>query len=143
MTRDLDETLTELGPAYRAVVARLVASDRAGEPPAGRSPGCGCGPWRRAAGFLAAASLLVCAGFALVRSSASRPAAPAPAEYRLAQICDDTAVREMIRTQNPDGSWKNDFLTKRNAAALRSCSDAAARIAYKKARRNLRVRGLL
>ena len=52
-------------------------------------------------------------------------------------------VLEMIATQNPDGSWKNDFLTRRNAAALRICSDPAAQIAYKKAVRNLRLRGIL
>ena len=49
----------------------------------------------------------------------------------------------MIATQNPDGSWKNDFLTRRNAAALRASSDPAAQIAYKKAMRNLRTRGIL
>ena len=52
-------------------------------------------------------------------------------------------VSEMIATQNPDGSWKNDFLTRRNAAALKSCGDPAAQIAYKKAARNLRLRGVL
>ena len=52
-------------------------------------------------------------------------------------------VAEMIATQNPDGSWKNDFLTRRNAAALKSCGDPAAQIAYKKAARNLRLRGVL
>ena len=48
-----------------------------------------------------------------------------------------------IRTQNADGSWCNDFLTRRNAEALARCPDAGARVAYKKAMRNLRVRGLL
>ena len=52
-------------------------------------------------------------------------------------------ISEMIATQNPDGSWKNDFLTRRNAAALKACGDPAARIAYKKAARNLRLRGIL
>ena len=52
-------------------------------------------------------------------------------------------VSEMIATQNPDGSWKNDFLTRRNAAALRVCGDPAARIAYKKAARYLSFKGLL
>ena len=49
----------------------------------------------------------------------------------------------MIATQNPDGSWKNDFLTRRNAAALRGSSNPAAQVAYKKAMRNLRSRGVL
>ena len=52
-------------------------------------------------------------------------------------------ISEMIVTQNPDGSWKNDFLTRRNAAALKVCGDPAAQIAYKKAVRNLRLRGIL
>ena len=52
-------------------------------------------------------------------------------------------ISEMIATQNPDGSWKNDFLTRRNAAALKSCDDPVAQIAYKKAARNLRLRGIL
>ena len=52
-------------------------------------------------------------------------------------------VSEMIATQNSDGSWKSDFLTRRNAAALKLSSDPAARIAYKKAARNLRLRGIL
>ena len=52
-------------------------------------------------------------------------------------------VAEMIATQNPDGSWQNDFLTRRNAAALKVCGDPAAQIAYKKAMRNLRARGVL
>ena len=52
-------------------------------------------------------------------------------------------VAEMIATQNPDGSWKNDFLTRRNAAALKVCGDPAAQVAYKKAMRNLRSRGVL
>ena len=52
-------------------------------------------------------------------------------------------VPEMIATQNPDGSWKNDFLTRRNAATLKLCSDPAAQSAYKKAARNLRLRGIL
>ena len=60
----------------------------------------------------------------------------APREYR-------ASVPEMIATQNADGSWKSDFLTRRNAAALKGCGDPAAQIAYKKAMRNLRSRGVL
>ena len=64
-------------------------------------------------------------------------------EYLLAEMRDDRAVKEMIRTQNPDGSWKNDFLTRRNAEALSHSTDPEARVARKKAMRNLRARGLL
>ena len=60
----------------------------------------------------------------------------APREYR-------ASVSEMIATQNPDGSWQSDFLTRRNADALKDCADPAAQIAYRKAVRNLRVRGVL
>lgn len=52
-------------------------------------------------------------------------------------------IPEMIATQRSDGSWKNDFLTRRNAAALKDCASPAAQIAYKKAVRNLRSRGIL
>ena len=52
-------------------------------------------------------------------------------------------IDEMIATQNPDGSWQNDFLTRRNADALKFCGDPAAQVACRKAVRNLRVRGVL
>lgn len=148
MTKDLEETLAGLGPGYRPVVARLVAA-----------PGVPCAAGRRAYSFaprrsqfarpmLAAASLLVALGFAalLLRDAEQRatPQTAAAHEYRLADdVCDGRSVDEMIRTQNADGSWRNDFLTRRNAAALARCSGADAKVAYKKAMRNLRVRGLL
>ena len=133
MSRDLDEQLNEMGPEYRAVVARLRA---AREAVAG-----GTGATRGTGGWLVAASfLLVVALTVPCLSRLSRPSRPSshlpPREYR-------ASVPEMIATQNPDGSWKNDFLTRRNAAALRVCSDPAAQIAYKKAMRNLRARGIL
>ena len=55
----------------------------------------------------------------------------------------DQLIEKVISLQKADGSWNNDFLTKRNAAALKSCTAADARIAYKKAMRNLRLRGVL
>ena len=147
MTKDLEETLAGLGPGYRQVVARLAAA-----------PGAPYGADRRTYSFtprrrpfarpmLAAASLLVALAFAalLLRDGEQRaaPQAGAAHEYRLADVCDGRSVDEMIRTQNADGSWRNDFLTRRNAAALAKCSGADAKVAYKKAMRNLRVRGLL
>lgn len=159
MTKDLEETLAEMGPAYRAVVDRLVASEQAAAPSAvGRIDGFENRRWGwgRAACVRVAASLLVCAGLVGVFLAMSARRAPADAPkvytvhvttaaraYRLAQIRDDAAVQEMIRTQNPDGSWENDFLTKRNAEVLRTCPGAAAQIAFKKAQRNLRLRGAL
>ena len=89
-------------------------------------------------GYLVAASLLVALAlsvtFRLVRSP-SPSAAPA---YGARD--DRMSVDEMVATQNPDGSWQNDFLTRRNAAALRGIP--AARVSYKKAVRYLNAKGL-
>ena len=129
MSKDLEEQLNEMGPEYRAVVARLRAS-------------CSVPRASRPVPYLIAASLLVVFGFGVffVTSQPRNLATSQPAygahEYQM-------DVPEMIATQNPDGSWKNDFLTRRNAAALKLCSDPAAQIAYKKAARNLRLRGIL
>lgn len=162
MTEDLERTLSELGPGYREVVDRLKAAPCPWADAAGRrasdAPRRGRGfVFGRAAGYLAAASLLavvgLCAVFGVSRARPARPAARAQVytvcattaenEYRLALVRDDAAVREMIRTQNPDGSWKNDFLTRRNAEALKGCRSPDARLAYRKAVRNLRLRGVL
>ena len=130
MSRDLEEQLDEMGPEYRAVVARLRGAQCAGKREVQ-------GKRRR---WLVAASLLLVfgLGFFFLRPEASRPSSlvPHPSEYTM-------GIDEMIATQNPDGSWKNDFLTRRNAAALKVCGDPAAQVAYKKALRNLRVRGVL
>lgn len=136
MNRDLEETLNELGPDYRAVVARL----RAGREAASGSRSSGDSRSSSRAAYLVAASLLVLIGLTVVHLSQSQTSnlkpqtSSCPREYR-------ATVAEMIATQNPDGSWQNDFLTRRNAAALKVCGDPAARIAYKKAMRNLRARG--
>ena len=139
MTEDLSNTLRELGPGYREVADRLFSA---------------CETPRRfsrlvfaeRALWLVAASIVVAAGFfavfALAPSRGKTPAVSFGGEYRLALAADAAAIGEIIRTQNADGSWKNDFLTKRNAAALKGCETADARIAYKKAVRNLRLRGV-
>ena len=140
MNRDLEETLNELGPDYRAVVARL----RAGREAASGSRSSGDSRSSSRAAYLVAASLLVLIGLTVVHLSQSqsqttnqKPQTPScPREYR-------ATVAEMIATQNPDGSWQNDFLTRRNAAALKDSDNLAAQIAYKKAMRNLRARGVL
>ena len=141
MNADLEKTLDEMGPEYRAVVARLRRAETASPREATPSRG-GSVPLPRGRGWLAAASLLVLVGlgvFFLGRKDIgheSKDVSFAPREYR-------ASVGEMIATQRPDGSWANDFLTRRNAAALKACGDPAARIAYKKALRNLRTRGVL
>ena len=137
MSRDLEEQVNEMGPAYRAVVARLK-----GAATAGREMATGeTRVTRGTRGWLIAASLLIAIALAVpCLSRLSRPSCPSsflpPREYR-------ASVDEMIATQNPDGSWKNDFLTRRNAETLKLCGDPAAQVAYKKAMRNLRVRGVL
>ena len=149
MTKDLEETLVGMGPAYRAVVDRLVAGAEA-EPRSGRRT-LTFPAHSRAFGrqtLLAAASLLILLGlgFVFLRQGEQTVAvrtSGAAHEYCLAETPGSEAVSEMIRTQNADGSWRNDFLTRRNAAALSHSSLAEARVAYKKAMRNLRVRGLL
>jgi hypothetical protein len=154
MTRDLEETLNELGPGYREVVGRLKSAYRPMAAPVAPVAPRG----RRAPAYLAAASLLLAVGLCAVfgvlrRGAASGPGAPsrvytvrastAENEYRLAVVRNDASVQEMIRTQRPDGSWKNDFLTKRNAEVLKDCPGEEAQIAYRKAIRNLRVRGVI
>ena len=144
MNRDLEEQLDEMGPAYRAVVARLRAGREA--EPGGRgarsSRGSRDSSFSRQA-YLVAASLLVVVALGVFFSQSnnrtieqSNNSPSAPREYVM-------SVPEMLATQNPDGSWQNDFLTRRNAEALRLCAGEEARIAYKKAMRNLRARGLL
>jgi len=100
---------------------------------------------RRSAAWLLAASLLLTLGLSVVfldsqSSTSNLQPSTSPSygarEYRL-------TTDEMIASQNADGSWQNDFLTRRNAEALRLCDTPAARVAYKKAVRNLRSRGIL
>ena len=144
MNRDLDEQLNEMGPEYRAVVARLRASggaeDFRRETRDGRRGFMS--EVFRLKSCLTAASLLVLVGLGVLflRTSdarrETRAAGVVPHEYAM-------TVDEMIATQNADGSWKNDFLTRRNAAALKVCGSPAAQVASKKALRNLRVRGIL
>lgn len=137
MNRDLEEQLSEMGPEYRAVVARLRAARgadsfcRSGRTGAARKSAC-----------LIAASLLVILGLGVVLCT-SRPLDPSTSQPAYGAHEYKMGIDEMIATQNPDGSWKNDFLTRRNADALKFCGDPAAQVAYRKAMRNLRVRGVL
>ena len=141
MNRDLEEQLNEMGPEYRAVALRLRAAREVESPcrSSQSSRSSGTSMVRKAA-YLVAASLLVFVGLSVVFFRTSQTfqtsCIRAPREYR-------ASVSEMIATQNPDGSWQNDFLTRRNADALKLCGDPAAQVAYKKAVRNLRVRGVL
>ena len=148
MTKDLEETLNGLGPGYRAVVDRLVAGTEAEFTPGRRAYAFAPRRFALMRPTLAAASLLILLGLGVVflrqdeQPNATQTLGAAH-EYCLADTPGCEAIKEIIRTQNADGSWRNDFLTRRNAAALAKCSGADAKVAYKKAMRNLRVRGLL
>ena len=158
MNRDLEEQVNEMGPEYREVVGKLLSAyrpigDLRPAAPEVRAPRSESRRGRIVgwtAAYLVAASLLVFAGLAVL-FRASEPegkvctvrAGEAATEYSLAYIRNDKAIREMIRTQNPDGSWKTDFLTRQNALALAECEGAEAKLAYRKAMRNLRRRGIL
>ena len=146
MTKDLEETLKGLGPGYRAVVGRLVGGAQVDFAPGHRQFAIPARRFSFRRPLLAAACIMILAGFAtmfLGSDNHHHVRANAALEYRLAETPGREAVAEMIRTQNADGSWRNDFLTRRNAAALATSTDAQAKVAYKKAMRNLRVRGLL
>ena len=145
MSKDLEEQLNEMGPEYRKLVARLrgvrEAEDVRRETLGVRRRGFVSKVFRLGS-YLTAASLLVVFGLGVFfATSQPRNLATSQPAYGAHEYQMD--VPEMIATQNPDGSWKNDFLTRRNAAALKLCSDPAAQIAYKKAARNLRLRGIL
>ena len=146
MNGDLEHQLVEMGPEFRRVVERL----RAGREVTPSRYLAGVVPLVRRARcqrFLLAASVVFAIAFAALFLSFDRPMQSGEEtvfnEYRLASLRSEAAMREIIRTQNADGSWKNDFLTRQNAEALRLCNGKDARIAYKKAMRSLRLRGIL
>ncbi|MGN0855366.1 MAG: hypothetical protein ACI4R9_07600 [Kiritimatiellia bacterium] len=143
MNADLRKTLDELGPGYRALVMRMTA---AFDHPADVAVG-GILPrpfaWRRVA--LVAATLAVCLGgvWALVFGPKGESAAPVRrSAYVLAYSRDAATVEAIVSSQRADGSWDNDFLTRQNAAALRMAAGTASRIAYRRAVRYLRSKGL-
>jgi len=134
MNADLEEQLKELGPDCRAVVDRLRSARMVEPKNVGRRS-------RSTVEWLIAASLLVALGLtihlqALKHTNTQTLASYGAHEYHL-------SVAEIIATQQPDGGWQNDFLTRRNTAALAKCEGAEARVAYKKGMRNLRAKGIL
>ena len=145
MNADLERTLEELGPGCRAVVDRMVGAFDGAAAPADRVVPRRIAFWRRPALLAAACGACLLGAAALF----VRPAAPAePAvdaarsAYVLAYSPDAAMVAVIVRTQHADGSWDNDFLTRQNAAALRAASGDAPRIAYRRAVRYLRAKGL-
>ena len=144
MNGDLESTLNELGPEYRAVVARL-RSAREIEPSGTRAFSFTHTEWWRRAGYLVAASLLVALGFSIfMQGAANAPREPyAGAKvYTVAYAPTEEALEIIVASQRADGSWSNDFITRQNAAALRASEDERMKIAYRRAVRYLRSKGL-
>ncbi len=146
MTKDLEQTLNELGPEFTPFARRVKAAYEPMErvnfaalaaPHPGRATG-----W--SVGYLVAASLLIFLGLGIyfqarptyISKSSSRII------YTVAYAPTEDALASIVSSQRSDGSWENDFLTQQNAAALRSATGQDERIAYKKAVRYLRTRGL-
>ena len=139
MSADLEATLNELGPEYRSVVDRLRASAEAPARPS----------LLRHPAYLIAASILVLLAFAFTFFSPSTSSLSASTSslssytlYTVAYAPTDEALRIILASQRADGSWDNDFITRQNAAALRRAADAETKIAYKRAVRYLRSKGL-
>jgi len=164
MTKDLEETLAELGPGYREVVNRLVSEFERYEGFEGferfeRFEGLATSIKQsnnqtikqfslgRIAAYLVAASILVFLGLGIFFRAPDEtdrgrsPSAPRLV-YTAAYAPDETALASILSSQRPDGSWANDFITRQNAAALRNAEGAEMRVAYKKAVRYLKSRGL-
>ena len=133
MTRDLENTLAELGPGYRSLVGRMRAAF-----PEERLP-CRLAFTRGTAFAFAAASLVAALALFAVFSGGGSGSRGIERDYLLAYGGED-AVEEILRTQMADGSWKNDFITCQNATALKGV--AGAETAYLRAVRYLRAKGL-
>ena len=147
MNADLEETLSEMGGEYRSVVDRLRAA-REVEPRAASARAFASlhAPRRRigwTVGYLAAASLFaaICLSFALQGRGGAGQEGPCRI-YNGAYAPDERALEAILASQRADGSWTNDFITRQNAAALRRGESAAAKVAYRRAVRYLRSRGL-
>lgn len=146
MTTDLDETLSDLGPGFRQVVERLRSAETlTPRPMCVRRRRAFPLSWRRCAAAALNAAALACAlSFGFWRCAAPVAVSDSGVRrvYTAAYSADAAAVAAIVASQRADGSWTNDFLTRQNAAALAAATDVGARIAYKKAVRYLRARGL-
>ena len=136
MNADLKRQLEEMGPEYREMVDLLLSAHTpvaAVKRPARR------GWWFSGSGLLAAGILIAVGLFVLSGLGEKRGEREGGGEYSLAHR-GGAAVEEIVRRQRIDGSWGTDFLTRQNAAALRLVP--SAQVAYKKALRYLRSKGL-
>ena len=148
MNADLEKTVGELGPGYRDVVARLRAA-REVEPEKAPVLGrAGAAPWcaaRSPFSYLAAASLVAALALAVryVMPRGGSTASEVPLTvYTVAYAPTEEALEAIVASQRADGSWSNDFLTRQNAAALRASGEDRMRVAYRRAVRYLRSKGL-
>ena len=144
MNGDLESTLKELGPEYRDVVARLKTA-REVEPSGTRDFSFPRTEWKRRVGYLVAASLAVALGLSIfMQDAANAPREPYAGArvYTVAYAPTEEALEVIVASQRTDGSWSNDFITRQNAAALRCSEDARMKIAYRRAVRYLRSKGL-
>ena len=144
MNGDLESTLNELGPEYRDVVARLKTA-REVEPSGTRDCSFPRTEWKRRVGYLVAASLPVALGLSIfMQDAANAPREPYAGVkvYTVAYAPTEEALEVIVASQRADGSWSNDFITRQNAAALRASDDARMKIAYRRAVRYLRSKGL-
>lgn len=145
MSADLDKTLRELGGEYIHVVAKLKTLREV--EPAGRAH-ARKRKWLFRIGSAIAASLIIAAALAVFFNGpeascnhASQSSANSRMPYMLAFSASDKDVLEEIkRTQNPDGSWMNDSLTRQNTAVLKKFDEKS--LAYRKAARYLRFKGI-
>ena len=141
MTKDLEETLAGLGPGYREVIDRMRAAYEPAAVRTGAAPRGFASWW--GVSYLVAASLHVALGLSVMfREPAVRGRSDAKFAYTVAYARDGAALECIAGSQRADGSWENDFLTQLNAAALRGAADDGLRVAYKKAVRYLRSKGL-
>jgi len=143
MNADLERTVSELGAEYRGVVDRL-RSAREIEPKGKtdvRQPTAGV--FLRRAGYLVAASLFAVIALSILFQGAPQAKTfPARSVYTVAYAPTEEALEVIVASQRADGSWSNDFLTRQNAAALRASREERMRIAYRRAVRYLRTKGL-
>ena len=150
MTKDLEDTLNELGPEYRSVVDRLLSMPSAPgttlSAPSTRHQALSTRHYLLAASLLLVVSLAIWNLTSTTLHSSLLPLhsspSSAPAVYTVAYASDEFALRAILDSQQSDGSWSNDYLTMQNAAALRKANDEASQIAYKRAVRYLRTKGL-
>lgn len=138
MTKDLKETLLELGPEYASVVNRLIDGKIPNEKRAFSFAFLSLNK------FLVAASIAISLAIATVyvsfKSSQHNILNNVPRAYKLAFI--PSARTEIVSTQHEDGGWGSDFITRQNAAVLEGSKIESERIAYRKAVRYLRLKGI-